>query len=284
MKKILLLGAFLLSPLLHAAAGPVYLYDAAGNGLTSTGNKLDVAASITNPTIGAAVPATAVYVAGTLGGTLTGLKFGQQNMANSVAVNIASNQSAIPASQSGTWNVTNISGTVSLPTGAATAAKQPALGTAGTASADVITVQGIASMTALKVDGSAVVQPSSQSGTWTVQPGNTANTTAWLVNSASKTASDHVRNSYSSVNVTTSAYVQLTASLAAAATEIEVFDSGGQTMVLATGGAGVETDQIYIMPGGNGRIPLKINAGTRVSIKAVSATASTGEIDINFYN
>lgn len=46
-----------------------------------------------------------------------------------------------------------------LPTGASTSAKQPALGTAGTASADVITVQGIASMTALKVDGSAVTQP-----------------------------------------------------------------------------------------------------------------------------
>lgn len=46
-----------------------------------------------------------------------------------------------------------------LPGGAATAAKQPALGTAGTASSDVITVQGIASMTALKVDGSAVTQP-----------------------------------------------------------------------------------------------------------------------------
>lgn len=46
-----------------------------------------------------------------------------------------------------------------LPAGAATAAKQPALGTAGTASADVITVQGVASMTALKVDGSGVTQP-----------------------------------------------------------------------------------------------------------------------------
>lgn len=66
-----------------------------------------------------------------------------------------------------------------LPSGASTAAKQPALGTAGTASTDVITVQGIASMTALKVDGSAVTQPVSltsttvtgtvavtQSGTW----------------------------------------------------------------------------------------------------------------------
>lgn len=46
-----------------------------------------------------------------------------------------------------------------LPTGASTAAKQPALGTAGSASTDVITVQGVASMTPLKVDGSGVTQP-----------------------------------------------------------------------------------------------------------------------------
>lgn len=61
------------------------------------------------------------------------------------------------ATQSGTWNITNISGTVSLPTGAATAAKQPALGTAGSASADVITIQGIASMTAVTVTGTVSV-------------------------------------------------------------------------------------------------------------------------------
>jgi hypothetical protein len=46
-----------------------------------------------------------------------------------------------------------------LPSGAATAAKQPALGTAGTPSADVISIQGAPSMTAVKVDGSAVTQP-----------------------------------------------------------------------------------------------------------------------------
>src|SRR6185437_5633843 len=61
-----------------------------------------------------------------------------------------------------------------LPTGAATAAKQPAIGTAGTPSADVITVQGTTSMTALKVDGSGVTQPVSgtitanQGGSWSV--------------------------------------------------------------------------------------------------------------------
>ena len=46
-----------------------------------------------------------------------------------------------------------------LPSGAATSAKQPALGVSGTPSADVITVQGSATMTPFKVDGSAVTQP-----------------------------------------------------------------------------------------------------------------------------
>jgi hypothetical protein len=45
----------------------------------------------------------------------------------------------------------------------ATSDKQPSLGTAGSASSNVLTVQGIASMTALKVDGSAVTQPISAS-------------------------------------------------------------------------------------------------------------------------
>lgn len=70
---------------------------------------------------------------------------------------------AVQAAQSGTWNVTNVSGTVSLPTGASTAAKQPALGTAGSASTDVITVQGVASMTKLLVTPDSVALPANQS-------------------------------------------------------------------------------------------------------------------------
>lgn len=79
----------------------------------------------------------------------------------------------ITANQGGTWNITNISGTISLPTGAATSAKQPALGTAGSASSDVLTVQGIASMTALKVDGSGVTQP--VSGTVSITANSSVN-------------------------------------------------------------------------------------------------------------
>lgn len=106
--------------------------------------------------IGAGVEATALRV--TLATDSTGVISVDDN-GGSLTVD-----GTVAATQSGTWNITNISGTVSLPTGAATAAKQPALGTAGTASSDVITVQGIASMTALKVDGSAVTQPVSDAG------------------------------------------------------------------------------------------------------------------------
>jgi hypothetical protein len=45
---------------------------------------------------------------------------GQTTMVNSMPVVLASNQAAIPVNQSGTWNINNITGTVSLPTGAAT--------------------------------------------------------------------------------------------------------------------------------------------------------------------
>ncbi len=61
-----------------------------------------------------------------------------------------------------------------LPTGAATAAKQPALGTAGTSSADVITVQGRASMTPVLVDGSGATQPVSGTVTASNATGNVA--------------------------------------------------------------------------------------------------------------
>jgi len=45
---------------------------------------------------------------------------GQETMADSLPVVIASDQSPIDVAQSGTWNINNISGTISLPTGAAT--------------------------------------------------------------------------------------------------------------------------------------------------------------------
>lgn len=69
-----------------------------------------------------------------------------------------------------TGSTTAVTGTVAisaaslpLPTGASTAAKQPALGIAGSASSDVLTIQGIASMTKLLVTPDSVALPANQS-------------------------------------------------------------------------------------------------------------------------
>lgn len=62
-----------------------------------------------------------------------------------------------------------------LPSGAATAAKQPALGTAGTASTDVITIQGIASGTVVPVsDGGGSITVDGSLSVSGVVPGTSA--------------------------------------------------------------------------------------------------------------
>lgn len=84
------------------------------------------------------------------------------------------------------------------------------------------------------------------------------------------------------VPVTTAAYTQLIASLAAAVSQLFIFDSSGQTLVLAVGAPGSEVDKAYIIPGGNGELNLKIPLGSRVSIKAVSGDATVGEFNATF--
>lgn len=55
----------------------------------------------------------------------------------------------VAATQSGTWNITNVSGTVSLPTGAATAANQSTIITAVQLLDDVVATDGSAALTKL---------------------------------------------------------------------------------------------------------------------------------------
>jgi hypothetical protein len=74
--------------------------------------------------------------------------------ADGVATDVAAGANALPIADGGN-SITVDADSLPLPTGAATDAKLPAFGTAGTASADVITVQGIASMTAVKVSSTA---------------------------------------------------------------------------------------------------------------------------------
>lgn len=95
---------------------------------------------------------------------------------------------------------------------------------------------------------------------------------------------NRVRLVYSATNVTTGAWVELLSSVGVTAVkEIEIFDSSGETLELGVGAAASEVSKAYVIPGGNGRIPVQIAAGTRLAIKAVSDTANSGEIVINLY-
>lgn len=173
----------------------------------------------------------------------------------------------VAATQSGTWNITNVSGTVSLPTGASTSSLQ----TTGNTSLSSIDTKTPALGQALAASSVPVVLTALQLASLAGAP------------TGRSSANAPARNDYTSTSVTTAAFVQLVASTTSATNLIEVFDSSGQTMALATGAAASEVIQFYIFPGGNGQIPLSIPAGTRISIKAISATASVGEIDLNFY-
>lgn len=116
--------------------------------------------------------------------------------ANSTAIladtaNIDTNVGTLAGAVTGTEMQVDIV-TSALPTGASTAAKQPALGTAGSASADVLSIQGIASMTALVVDGSAVTQP--VSGTVTANLSATDNAVLDNIDTQTSPPTSHYRN------------------------------------------------------------------------------------------
>ncbi len=85
---------------------------------------------------------------------------------------------------------------------------------------------------------------------------------------------------YSSVNVTSAAYVELIASTGAVINRLQIFDSSGQTLILATGAGAAEVDLLYIPPGGID-IDVQIAASTRLAIKAFSTTASAGVLVAN---
>lgn len=94
------------------------------------------------------------------------------------------------------------------------------------------------------------------------------------------TSSEFVRNDYSVTPVTTTDYTQLIESTESEYEEIHISDTSGQTLVIATGISGNEVDTIIIPPGGIFPMKFHFDAGTRISVKAVSMNASAGEINV----
>lgn len=64
---------------------------------------------------------------------------------------------------------------------------------------------------------------------------------------------------------------------------MEVFDSSGQTMEIGVGPASGEARLFIVTPGGNGAVPVSIPKSARVAVRAISGTASSGELSINYY-
>lgn len=93
-----------------------------------------------------------------------------------------------------------------------------------------------------------------------------------------------VRTVYSSTNVGTTNWVVLSSSLPNTVSSISVFDSSGQTMEIgmcnASATANSEVRQFLVPPGGIA-VKIQIPSNQRISIRAVSAAATTGESDMN---
>lgn len=86
--------------------------------------------------------------------------------------------------------------------------------------------------------------------------------------------------SYASTNVTTGAYVTLVASTTIPVTQLLITDSSGALVKLAVGVAGSEVDICQMPISTTIVVPVEsisnIPVGSRLSLKAISGTASTG--------
>lgn len=92
-----------------------------------------------------------------------------------------------------------------------------------------------------------------------------------------------VRLNYEDDNVNTTDWTQLVAALPKTCQLIEIFDSSGESLSLGLGADGEEEQFFIITPGGNGQLPVFLPTLSRISLKAISGDASSGEIIVNFY-
>ena len=95
-----------------------------------------------------------------------------------------------------------------------------------------------------------------------------------------------VRTVYSGTNIGTTNWVVIIPSLPWTTSSISIFDSSGQTLEVgacgASDSANAELRQFIIPPGGVA-VGIQIQAGMRLSVRAISALANSGENDFNVF-
>lgn len=169
----------------------------------------------------------------------------------------------VAATQSGTWNINNVSGTVSLPTGAAT-------------ESTLSTLNG--KVTACNT-GAVTISTALPSGTNTIGKVdvNTLSVIDLLDAGILDTSSTNIPGSASSP-------VQVVASTAAATKKLQLLDTTGAFVGVYTGALASEVLQFVMGPGSDQTIEHSIPAGTRISLKRLDSTTavSSGIVAINF--
>jgi len=168
-----------------------------------------------------------------------------------------------------------------LPTGAALTYDRD--GTPQTPTYDTTTPGNIRPLPVIQtLDGAEIDYNSGNAGAGTQRVVLASDSPA-IPTTSGETVSEFAINDNSSTNITTGGYVELIASTSADTVAIEIWDTGGRWYYLATGAAASETDVLVIPPGGQGKIPLTIASGTRLSVKAIDGTADAGYLGINTY-
>lgn len=255
---------------------------------SGTWNLNNISGTISLPT-GAATESTLSGMSAKLPAAL-----GQTNMAGSLSVAIASNQSAltvaqataanlnatvvgtgtfaVQATQAGTWNLNNISGTISLPTGAATESTLSALNTKvaadfGASSGSIRTASLVGNATGAAAFGTGA----SSAQTLRVVLADESKPQVGLSPVAV------ITRTYSSSNVT-GTYTNLGTALPAAAYMLTFFETGGVPLIVGWG----SVDKFIIPPGGaESPLPVSIPNGTQLQIKtADGSTVSSGNLYI----
>lgn len=248
-----------------------------------------------------AVGADTLRTASQIGNATGAAAFGTgTRSAQTLRVTVATDD-VVPVSQSGTWNINNISGTISLPTGAATEAT---LLDVRTNTSDIVTNTADIETDTASIDGklannygaaTGAVRTASQvgnaSGVADFGTGTAGAQTLRVVQAsnspqgAGRAYADSAYLSYSSTNVTTAAWVELDASTAATVNQFYVFSSCAETLELGVGAAAAETRVFLIPPGGiDGIVNLAIASGSRLSLKGLSGNCTTGQITLTGLN
>lgn len=184
---------------------------------------------------------------------------------------LASGTDSVSAVQSGTWNINTVGSITGTVTVSGTVTANQGAPNATPWNENIAQFGGTAVTLGSKVSASSIpVVIASDQGTIPSGKGRSV-------------ANAPVRNDYTITPVVIGTYTQLVAATTLATNMVEIFDSSGQALYFAVGAAGSEVNQFIINPGGNGQVPLAIPAGSRVSIQAITATANSGFIDVNFY-